>query len=239
MSLTRQLIINGEHVPAQSGKTTDDISPWTNEAYAQVSAAGPEDVTRAVPSQFRNPGDAILLLGTTQGHLGGSAYWAEVLDTVAGSPPPINLDTERSLQRLLVAAAQAGWLVSAHDLSDGGLAVALAECCIGGPWSTTTFGADIDLKAHADHVSDEGWFFGEDAARVLVSVSPADVAALQKLGGEHGIPCHFMGLVDEPGTDLVFRRAGSEWRWPTARLRSIYQDAIPRRMRQTAAAGEG
>lgn len=48
MSLTRQLIINGEHVPAQSGKTTDDISPWTNEAYAQVSAAGPEDVTRAV-----------------------------------------------------------------------------------------------------------------------------------------------------------------------------------------------
>src|SRR5690606_2339666 len=81
-----------------------------------------EDTRNAVPSHFRNTGDAILLVGHTKGHLGGSAYWAEVLDTVAGSPPPIDLELERGLQQFLVEAARQRLMVSAHDLSDGGLA---------------------------------------------------------------------------------------------------------------------
>jgi phosphoribosylformylglycinamidine synthase II len=196
------------------------------------------DVHKAVPSHFRAAGDAILLLGTTRGHMGGSAYWAEVLDCVGGPPPPVDLQDERRLQDTLVEAAEAGLMVSAHDLSDGGLAVALAECCIGGPWATTTFGAEVDLKSHADTVTDEGWLFGEDAGRVLVSTSPANVMALQQLAARHGVPCHYLGLVGEPRGALVVQRQSKRWSWDVPRLRTIHLDAIPRRMQQAANAGK-
>jgi phosphoribosylformylglycinamidine synthase len=198
-----------------------------------------DNVQHAVPSHFRASGDAILLLGSTHGHLGGSAYWAEVLDCVGGPPPPIDLGAERALQEVLIAAAREGLLVSAHDLSDGGLAVAAAECCIGGPWATTTFGADLDLKAHADTVSDEGWLFGEDAGRVIASVSPANVLAVQQLAAQHGVPCHFLGLVGDAAGELRIRREERAWRWSVPRLRAIFQDAIPRRMHQAADMGRG
>ncbi len=197
-----------------------------------------EDVTTAVPSHFRAEGDAILLLGRTHGHLGGSAYWAEVLDCVGGPPPPIDLAAERALQEVLIAAAAGRLLVSPHDLSDGGLAVALAESCIGGPWATTAFGAEIDLGRHAESVSDEGWLFGEDGARALVSCAPERVADLQRLAGTHGVECHFLGLVGPASADLEVRRDGSHWRWPVARLRAQHLDAIPRRMAAPVSAGE-
>jgi phosphoribosylformylglycinamidine synthase len=197
-----------------------------------------DDVRHAVPSHFRSTGDAILLLGHTRGHLGGSAYWAEVLECVGGAPPPVDLDTERRLQDFLVAAAKQQLLVSAHDLSDGGLAVTLAECCIGGPWATSTFGATVDLKSHADTVSDEGWLFGEDAGRVLASANPAHVMALQQLGAALGVPCHYLGLVGEPNGRMTIRRHEQQWLWEVPRLRAIHLDAIPRRMQQAADAGK-
>ncbi|MGH7593647.1 MAG: phosphoribosylformylglycinamidine synthase subunit PurL [Gemmatimonadales bacterium] len=194
------------------------------------------DVSKAVPSHFQEPGNAILLLGTTRGHLGGSAYWAEVLATVGGDAPAVDLAAELGLQRTLIAAADDRLIRSAHDLSDGGLAVALAECCIGGPWATRTLGADVDLGRHADSVTDAGWLFGEDGARALVSCSPVHVAGLQRLGHQFGVACHFMGLVGDNDADMVVRRDGRQWRWPVVALRSIYMNAVPRRM---AADGTG
>ncbi|MEP6589575.1 MAG: phosphoribosylformylglycinamidine synthase subunit PurL [Gemmatimonadota bacterium] len=188
------------------------------------------DITTAVPSHFSVEGDAILLLGGTTGHLGGSAYWAEVLDATVGAPPPVDLAAERQLQEVLIAGAAQRLLRSAHDLSDGGLAVALAECCIGGPWATGTWAADVDLGRHADAVSNEGWLFGEEGARALVSCAPEHVAALQRLGHDRGIPVHFLGLVGERDGHLRVRRAMTTWQWSTAELRRIYLTAIPRRM---------
>ncbi len=188
------------------------------------------DVTMAVPSHFRVSGDAILLLGETRGHVGGSAYWAEVLNTVGGAPPPVDLDAERALQQFLADAADRALLRSAHDLSDGGLAVALAECCIGGPWATKRYGATVDLGRHADTVTDAGWLFGEDGARALASCDPAHVAELQRLAHTHGLACHFLGLVGDADTDVIVQRDDRTWRWPVNRLRRIYLDAIPRRM---------
>jgi phosphoribosylformylglycinamidine synthase len=130
-------------------------------------------------------------------------------------------------------------MVSAHDLSDGGLAVGLAECCIGGPWATSTLGAEVDLKSHADAVSDEGWLFGEDAGRVITSVSPSNVMAMQQLAATHGVPCHYLGLVAEADGALVMRRNAQQWSWPVRRLRAIHLDAIPRRMQQAPDAGKG
>lgn len=193
------------------------------------------DITKAVPSHFAATGDAILLLGATSGHLGGSSYWAEVLDMVAGAPPPVDLTAERALQNVLVDAADRRLLHSAHDISDGGFAVALAECCIGGPWATTTYGAEVDLHRHADTASDEGWLFGEDGARAIVSCHPADVAELQRLGHEHGLAVHYLGLVEAIGGHIVIRRDAAQWQWAAPELRAIYLESIPRRM----SVGEG
>jgi len=197
------------------------------------------DITTAVPSHFRETGDAILLLGRSAGHLGGSAYWAEVLDTVAGSPPPVDLTAERALQEVLIAAAAARLLRSAHDLSDGGLAVALAECCMGGPWATTTYGASANLSQHEPAVSDEGYLFGEDGARAIVSCDPENVAAIQQLAASHGIPAHYLGLVGPADGDVVIERDGRRWHWAARDLRQTYFDAIPRRMAAVVSAAGG
>ena len=195
------------------------------------------DVTKAVPSHFRRAGDAILLLGETRGHLGGSAYWAEVLQTVGGAPPAIDLAAEKGLQDVLVAAAERRLLHSAHDLSDGGLAVAVAECCMGGPWATESFGAAIDLAQHADSVSDAGWLFGEDGARAVISCDPQHVNEIQHLAHAHGVACHYLGLVGDVGGMVSMRRAHHEWAWPVAQLRATYLDAIPRRMSAASVQG--
>jgi phosphoribosylformylglycinamidine synthase len=197
------------------------------------------DVNRTVPSHFQYDGDAILLVGDTRGHLGGSAYWAEVLDTIGGAPPPIDLAVEHHLQRFLVEAAEDELLSSAHDLSDGGLAVAVAECCIGGPWDIITMGAEIDLGQHAEDVSDEGWLFGEDGARALISCPPAHVAGLQRSAHAHGLACHYLGLVYDEDPRLIILRGDRSWEWSVDRLRKTYMDAIPRRMAVVAPATGG
>jgi phosphoribosylformylglycinamidine synthase len=194
-----------------------------------------DDAARAVPSHFAATGDAILLLGRTTGHLGGSAYWAEVLHTVGGAPPPIDLVAEHALQQLMIAAARAGLMRSAHDISDGGFAVTLAECAMGGPWATTTFGATVGLDRHDDNASDAGWLFGEDGARAIISCAPADVLALQQLSAAHNVPCHYMGLVGEPSGELIIRRETRQWQWSVPHLRATWLNAIPRRMAGDAA----
>ena len=77
--------------------------------------------------------------------LGGSAYWAVVADFVGGTPPAVDLAAEAALQRLLAGAARRGLLRSAHDYRAGGVAVAMAEAAIGGPYSPTGLGARVDL----------------------------------------------------------------------------------------------
>ncbi len=173
-------------------------------------------------------------MGPTHGHLGGSAYWAEVLDTVAGAPPPIDLVAERAVQDFLVVAAERGLLRSAHDLSDGGLAVALAECCMGGPWSTQVLGARISLSCDTHSISDPGWLFGEDAARAIVSCAAGDVPELRRLGSELGVDSDHLGHVGEREGLLEIARGARHWQWPARRLRQVYMAAIPRRMSDDA-----
>lgn len=189
-----------------------------------------DDVTKAVQSHFQHEGDSILLLGDTTGHLGGSSWWAEVLKTVGGAPPPVNLAAEKLLQDLLAAAADQRLLRSAHDLSDGGLAVALAECCIGGPWGTATLGATIELSHLDSEVSDTGALYGEDGARVLISADPANRDAIEKLAARYGVPCYSLGQVGMTEGMVSVSRGDRHWHWQSRELRKIHLDAIPRRM---------
>ncbi|HQW67647.1 MAG TPA: hypothetical protein PLJ23_11450, partial [Gemmatimonadales bacterium] len=115
----------------------------------------------------------------------------------------------------------------------------LAECCMGGPWATTTYGASANLSQHEPAVSNEGYLFGEDGARAIVSCDPANVAAIQQLAASHGIPAHYLGLVGPADGTLVIERDGSRWQWAARDLRQTYFDAIPRRMAAVVSAAGG
>jgi phosphoribosylformylglycinamidine synthase len=193
-----------------------------------------------VVSYFDAPGDEVFILGQTSGILGGSAYWAEVCDFVGGDQPAVDLEAELRLQRFLVAAAEQKLLRSAHDCSEGGLAVALAEAVVGGPYVPGSLGASLDLTGYAPDVPMDGLLYGEDGARAVVSCSQAAARPLIALADQHGVPVFRAGLVESAGT-LELQVGTHLFSWSTDALRRIYFDAIPRRMQHPdvdRAAGE-
>ena len=182
-----------------------------------------------VTSYFDSPRDEVYILGETSGILGGSAYWAEVCDFVGGDPPAVDLDAELRLQHFLAAAAEQQLLRSAHDCSEGGLAVALAEAVIGGPYVPGSLGADLDLTGYAPDVPADGLLYGEDGARAVVSCAPPSSRFLIALANEHGVPVFHAGRVQSAGA-LELQVGSQVFSWSTEGLRRIYFDAIPRRM---------
>ena len=187
-----------------------------------------------VPAHFQRPGDAIVIFGTTEGRLGGSAYWTEVHDFVGGAVPPVDLESEARLQRFLVAAAKAKLLRSAHDCSQGGLAVAVAEAAIGGPYATRPLGAWLDLRGYAPGCTDEQVLYAEDHARVVATFEMAKAQELAALARKHGVHGFGAGRVTAPeqGLNIEVGRSwgGSSFHWAAEELRRIYYEAIPRRM---------
>ena len=128
-----------------------------------------EDAAHVVSRTFKQAGDEIVLLGEGYGELGGSEYLKTIHGLVQGQPPELNLDKERSLIALLTRAAAAGWLQSAHDCSDGGVAVTLAECA----FDTGGIGFGVDLPPAT---SAAATLFGESASRAVVSVNGGESA---------------------------------------------------------------
>ncbi len=189
-----------------------------------------EDVKLAVRSWFAKPGDKIILLGNCRGHLGGSAYWAYILETIGGSPPEVDLAAERSLISLLLELAHRKLLSSAHDLSDGGLAVALAECCIGPPYEEPGIGAKLDLTELAGALDPFALLYGEEPGRALLSASAAHLPTILELAREKRVPARVIGTVATLGGLLEIRLSNQELAFPVSQLREIYLTAIPRRM---------
>ena len=147
---------------------------------------------RVVSRGFKESGDAVILLGADRGELGGSEYLKVAHGLVAGMPPFLDLDAEARLQNLLVALAHARLVRSAHDCSDGGVAVTLAECCFG----TGGVGVDVSLDAAAGlepATSDVATLFGESASRVVLSASPDNVTAVLGAAARAGVPARVVG----------------------------------------------
>jgi len=192
-----------------------------------------ERVDRRVPSHFSAAGDDVLILGATRGELGGSAYWSEIRDFVGGRTPPVDLEAERRLHEFLVEVAGSGLLRSAHDASEGGLLVAVAEAAIGGAYAASALGAELDLSDYAPGVEPEGLLFGEDAGRVVLSADPAQSAALADLASKHGVPLFRAGRVG--GRKLELRAGSRVLTWNVEALRTTYFEAIPRRMQHADA----
>ena len=187
-----------------------------------------DDLDHLVRHAFRVPGDAILLLGSCTGELGGSEYLYAVHDLVAGEPPGVDLAAERALVRCLAAMAEGRVLRSAHDVAGGGLAATLTECALGRPRSGPGLGARIDLAAAARSTGgDVGLLFGEDHGRVVVSCAPRREADARALAEEHGVPCARIGTVADGGDALDIHTGASSLRFELDELRARYFGAIP------------
>ncbi|HEV8620968.1 MAG TPA: phosphoribosylformylglycinamidine synthase subunit PurL [Nitrospiraceae bacterium] len=140
---------------------------------------------------FKQDGDAILLLGKTKEDLGGSEYLKVLHHREQGSPPFLSLETEKALHDFILKVIREGVVQSAHDCSDGGLSVALAECCISGP--DTRRGAVVRLPL--DALRRDALLFGESQSRVLLSVKPNMVDQVLNHAWDSGIPAMKIGTV--------------------------------------------
>ncbi len=178
-----------------------------------------------VTANFKDEGDVILLLGTTREELGGSEYLKLIHDKKAGTPPRVNLIHERKLQRFMVDAARAGLVKSAHDCSEGGLAVALAECCIID--EDHLIGAAIESKIQnpKSTIRLDAVLFGESAGRIVVTCEPSDQDRLEALARRRAVPCLVLGRVG--GTRLVI---GSQVVCEVSALNRIWHNSLAERL---------
>jgi phosphoribosylformylglycinamidine (FGAM) synthase-like enzyme len=159
-----------------------------------------DDATLLATQWFKRGGDRVALLGPEAVSLGGSEFLWVRHDRVAGRLAPLDLEVERRIQAAVRAAIGAGLLASAHDCSEGGVAVAVAEACVTGP---APVGCEVGLAAgtRPDHV-----LFGEGPARVVVSVEVERAREFEALMAESTIPWRWIGTT---GGDRIRLRVGA------------------------------
>jgi phosphoribosylformylglycinamidine synthase II len=179
-----------------------------------------DDVTRRNTGGFKAAGHLIYLLGETREELAGSA-WADVVhDHLGGRPPTVDLAHEKVLAEVLMRGSRRGLLTSAHDLADGGLALAVVESAL-----RHGMGARIKLPAKADPFV---WLFSESTGRVLVSVKRGTERDLASLCRMNGIKLTRLGEVT-PEQDATLEVVG-QFTLPLARIRQAWQSTLPAAM---------
>ena len=146
-----------------------------------------ENAEQTVGRCFQEADSVVMLLGDSRLSLGGSEYLKVVHGLVRGVPPILDLKTECALQRVLVELVAAGVLLSAHDCSDGGFAVTLAECSV----DTEGIGCDVAIPTDADGTISA--LFGEGASRVVVSVRKNEVGRVTEVAAAAAVPCLTLG----------------------------------------------
>jgi phosphoribosylformylglycinamidine synthase subunit PurL len=157
------------------------------------------DLRQAIDLALKCCGDALILIGRTLGHLGSSLYLREIEGREEGQPPPIDLVGERRNGDFVRAEIRAGHAAACHDLSDGGLLVAIAEMAMAGGRGVVLDPAPADLPRHA-------WLFGEDQGRYLIET--ADPGVVLAAARAAGVPAHVIGVVGGaaltlPGADAI------------------------------------
>jgi len=188
-----------------------------------IGMLGVIDDLRYIPTiHFKDAGDSIILLGKTHGHIGGSEYLSLIHGEISGDCPPITLSEERALQTATLEAIRSGIVKSAHDCAEGGLAVALAECCFG----PDSLGVGASVTYHRETVREDFLLFGEDQSRILLSVSPGDVQELLMLTRSNGVTAEVLGEVT---LERTLRINGSVYA-RVEELLGIYERAIEDRV---------
>lgn len=179
------------------------------------------DTDHITTQSFKSEGDLVYLLGETFAELGGSEFQKIVHGVTEGRPPQLDLSREKKLLNGVLTAIQSGFVRSAHDISEGGLAAALAESCISGG-----VGAKVSLQTE---LRSDIALFSESQSRIILSVSPGRKADLEQLLKESGVPYAAIGRVG--GRELSIDINGaSALKEPVEALKSVWEDAIPCRM---------
>ena len=171
------------------------------------------DVATAASLAFARAGEAIVLIGDTTGWLGQSLYLREICGREEGAPPPIDLFAERAHGDFVRVRIIEKRLTAVHDVSNGGLLVALAEMALAGD-----IGATIDRPAE---IPAHSWLFGEDQARYLVTASPQEAEAMIWHAAEAGLPCRRIGTT---GGDALMLDGATI---PLTELRRAHEDWLP------------
>jgi len=148
-----------------------------------------EDYGRRLSAGLRTEGDFVLLIGSSHNDLGGSEYVKVEHGQVAGRPPALDLTRERAAHRVVLAAAQSGYLHSAHDCAEGGMLVALAECCLLGGMGVRCPGLRPEPPLRLDAA-----FFGESPSRFIVTVPSRAMPEVQSLARRHNVELSLLGL---------------------------------------------
>ncbi len=180
-----------------------------------------DDVARRTPMGFRDAGDVLLLLGETRAEFGGSE-WAWVTHRhLGGQPPAVDLAREKLLADVLVAGSRGGMLTAAHDLSDGGLAQALAESCL-----RAGIGARVVLPADAEAFVE---LFSESAGRAVVAVPPTGARPFTDLCTARGLPWRRLGVVggDALGVQGTFGVQQDTFAIGLDELRAAHEATLP------------
>jgi phosphoribosylformylglycinamidine synthase len=150
-----------------------------------------KDKAKIVSQYFKNEGDVILLLGKNKEELGGSEYLKTIHGLKKGKCPTIDLKLEKSVQKTTLEAIAKGLIQSAHDCSEGGLAVALAECCISS--SAKKIGAIVSLPS--GRVRKDVLLFGESQSRIILSAKEKNVKKILQIAKKNKAPLAVIGNV--------------------------------------------
>ena len=148
-----------------------------------------EDTNRICVQHFKNEGDEIVLLGACKEELGGSEYLKVIHKLIRGDCPDVDLRLEKSVQYTVLTAIRRGLVNSAHDCSEGGLAVALSECCISN--KEKMIGATI-TNLHYD-IRKDALLFGESQSRIILSCSKGSINQIKEIAGENKTPFQVIG----------------------------------------------
>ncbi|MFQ6083475.1 MAG: phosphoribosylformylglycinamidine synthase subunit PurL [Candidatus Aminicenantia bacterium] len=159
-----------------------------------------DDISKIMTPDFKNEGDYIILLGKNKEELGGSEYLKTIFNQEKGLPPEINLSQEKKIQDFCLELINKGLINSAHDISEGGLAVCVAESCF---MSENKWGVEVNLE---DDFRPDALLFGETQSRIVVSTNSSKIDEIKKLARSHQIPYQIIGQVK--GEKFQIRQKG-------------------------------
>ena len=196
-----------------------------------------EDLKHVTTQWFKEEGDVIVLLGDTQEELGASEYLKVIHNLVKGNTPNLNLDEEKRIQDACFEMIQKGLIKSAHDCSEGGLAVTTAECSISSP---NLMGANIKLNGK---IRSDALLFGESQSRIVITTKEKDLDALKEIASQHKISLSEIGRVGGEKLKISLGSDESELPpkagkvlidLPVIKLADLYDHSIERIMEEKA-----
>jgi phosphoribosylformylglycinamidine synthase len=181
-----------------------------------------ENYRKVMTSYFKHDGDIIFLLGKRCNNIGGSEYLKVIHNQVAGDAPDIDLDEEQRLQNLTLELIEKELIKSAHDVSDGGLATALAECCVMNPNHLKGCKISFDYKYRKDFE-----LFGESQSRIIISVDEDNINAICETADKYNIKVEEIGYTG--GKCCIIN---NEISVPVSNLKSLYYETIENYMNE-------